>query len=632
MRIPRHAKVRRKPAVDRIHGELGSKEGLRRLVLCLAPLWKLILLGVVFTLLYSGLNLAYGWLVKEFTDALKTNGGSATLASLNQLTSWAVLVMVLKGAFYFGMQYPWSYAAQKLSMQLRNELFEHLQWMSQSYFDRRRTGQLMSAITNDVTVAVSVLDTLQDLVYAPVMLISGTVLLFFINWQLALLSLLCLPPTAWVISTAARWTRRYAQQLQISRADLLDQAEENLTGIRVVRAFSREDHEIHRFRRTSDRVFRNMMRSTRVKLIMKPAIEVIGAIAIIGVLWIGATQVATGWGNLTAGSLLWFILVLQQISSAAQDSGRIGVSLSQAGVSADRIFTILSHRSDIREKPEALELPPGPGCVEFRNVSFGYLSDLPVLDGVDFTISPGQTIAVVGPTGSGKTTIASLIPRFYDVTGGKVLVDGIDVRDCTLKSLRARMAIVPQDTILFAGTLRENIAYGRLEATDAEIEEAAVLSNAWEFIERLPDGLDTRVGERGVTLSGGQRQRVAIARAILRDPRILILDEATSSLDSHSEALVQEALGRMTRDRTTLVIAHRLSTVRNAHRILVLDHGRVVESGTHEELLSRGQVYANLYRTQFNLHDDNTLESAPEFDADAELDSESDEEGLYARG
>jgi subfamily B ATP-binding cassette protein MsbA len=393
--------------------------------------------------------------------------------------------------------------------------------------------------------------------------------------------------------------RHHTGHLQEHLSEITEHTEQTLAGIRIVKAFGNEQYEVDRFVRRSDRVFRSVLRTIRVRLIMAPAVEVLGAIGIILVLWVGGMQIVMQGSQLSFGSLTWFVLVLQQVASGAKNLGNISVNLSAAGVAADRVFTLLDVKSDLREKPDAIKLKWAEGRVAFRNVSFAYHAGIPVLADIDFTMESGQVVALVGPTGSGKTTIAALIPRFYDVSAGRIEVDGVDVRDCTLKSLRAQIAIVPQDTVLFAGTLRENIAYGRLDATEAEIGEAARLANAWEFIERLPQGLETPVGERGTTLSGGQRQRIALARAVLRNPRLLILDEATSALDSRSEALVQEALGRVVENRTTLVIAHRLSTVRHADRILVLRDGRIVEDGRHEELLARGGLYSELYRTQF---------------------------------
>ncbi len=596
--------TRHKGGLERVRGELGSWEGIRRLLLYLVPLWKVMVIAFFFTLIWSVANLGYGGLAKMFLDVLSKSGGEGRLDELNKYTFLGVVWMVAKGGVYFCMNYPWTYASQKLAQRLRDDLYAHLQHMSQSYFDNRKTGQLMATISSDVPVAIGILETIQDSIYAPVMIVLGTGLLFYLNWPLALITCILLPPVALVINWATRKTRQYTEQLQGSRADVIDLAEETLAGGRVVRAFGREAYEIRRFQKANDNVFRGMMRSARVRLAMKPSIEMMGALSIMLVLWVGGIQIVKGWGNLTLGTLTWFVLVLQQIANSAQEAGRISIGFAAAGVAADRIFTVLSHKSEITEKPDAIPLKDVTGHVTFEQVEFAYTGGIPVLAEISFEMQPGETVAIVGPTGAGKTTIAALIPRFYDVTNGAIRIDGVDVRDCTLASLRDQIGIVPQDTMLFAGTLRENIAYGRLNASDEELIEAAKLANAWEFIERLPEGLETRVGERGVMLSGGQRQRIAIARAVLRNPRILILDEATSSLDTQSEALVQDALQKVTKHRTTLVIAHRLTTIRNAHKILVLKEGHLVEMGRHDELLAKGGIYSDLYRTQFRWEGD----------------------------
>jgi ATP-binding cassette, subfamily B, bacterial MsbA len=584
-------------------GDLGQKEALKRLLAYVIPLKGILLIGFLFTLAWSAVNLGYGKLAKDFLDAVKDQAGSHDMKLLNYYTAAALFVFVARAAVYFGMNYAWAYAGQKLTMRLRNEVFAHLQGMSLSFFHHRKTGELMSCISNDIPTVTAVFDAIQDCIYAPVVLVGGVVLLFFINWPLALISVICLPPTAWIIAKASRRIETYTGQLLTNRAQVLDLAEETLGGIRVVKSFGNEEYEVNRFCQRSYSVFRSVLRTLRVRLLMRPAVELLGAVAIILVLWVGGSQIIYGTGNLTFGKLTWFVIVLQQLANAARDAGNISVNLSAAGVAADRIFTLLAVKSETQEKPDAIELERVQGRVAFENVGFAYSPGIPVLEGISFTMEPGEVVALVGPTGSGKTTIAALIPRFYDVTQGAIRVDGHDIRDCTLKSLRSQIGIVPQDTVLFAGTIRGNIAYGRLDATEEEIVAAAQLANATEFIDRFPEGLDTPVGERGVTLSGGQRQRIAIARAVLRDPRILILDEATSSLDTQSEALVQDALQKVMAHRTTLVIAHRLSTVRNADKILVLKDGHIIEAGRHEELIAREGVYSVLYRTQFRSED-----------------------------
>jgi subfamily B ATP-binding cassette protein MsbA len=586
--------------VEPIHGELGQKEALRRLWGYLKDMRLVMGLAMLFTLLHTTTNFGYSALAALFFDTMTKYEATGNMREFNQFTALAFFLFAFRGSVSFVANYAWSYVAQRLAMRLRNAIFAHLQRLPVSFFDHRKTGQLMSSISNDVPAVNSVLSAIQDSITAPVLVVVGTIILFWLNWPLALISCICAPPIAVVIGRATRQIRGYTGQVQHHLSRITEHAEETLSGVRVVKAFGNEDYEAERFRERSNSIFRSVLRTLRVRYAMSPMVEMLGAVAIILVLWIAGNQIITDPNSkLSFGNLIFFVLVLRHVADGARNLGNISVNLGAAGVAADRVFTLLNVKNDIQDKPDAIELKRVEGRIAFEDVGFAYSSGIPVLAGISFTMEPGETVALVGPTGAGKTTIAALIPRFYDVTRGAVKVDGVDVRDCTLKSLRGQIGIVPQETVLFAGSLRENIAYGRLGASEEEIIAAAKQANAWEFIERLPEGLDTLIGERGARLSGGQRQRVAIARAILRDPRILILDEATSSLDTQSEALVQDALKKVTEHRTTLVIAHRLSTIRSANKILVVKEGRIVESGPHEELLAHGGVYSNLYRTQF---------------------------------
>jgi subfamily B ATP-binding cassette protein MsbA len=474
-----------------------------------------------------------------------------------------------------------------------------MQTLSLSYFERNKVGHLQSRMTNDVLLIQNSASKVTDAVTAPASIIGGTVLIFIQNWRLAIISVVVFPLMAYAIARIGRGMRSLSDAVQRKLADISAVFQETIAGVRIVKSFGMEDNEVARFRNENDLSYKAAMRSVRRSAMMSPSVEFIGVGGIALVLLCGGHLVGSPWcPKFRPEDLTSFVYLLYTIYDGARGLGGISVTYHQTLAGAERIFEVLDERSEVQESADPIVLPPSRGHVEFKDVSFAYIGNAPVLRGISFTMEPGQQVAIVGPSGAGKSTIANLIPRFYDISDGAILVDDVDIRDATLKSLRHQIGIVPQETILFSSSIKDNIAYGRMDATDEEIYEAARSANAHDFINKLPDGYDTLVGERGVRLSGGERQRVAIARAILKDPKLLILDEATSSLDVSSESIVQEALERLMRARTTLVIAHRLSTVVNAHKILVLKHGVIVESGTHHELLSQGGLYAQLYTVQ----------------------------------
>jgi subfamily B ATP-binding cassette protein MsbA len=577
-----------------------TMQNLKRLTQYLAPYKQRVLCAIACMVVNGVLSGALMWMLK---DLLKPIIHQADMMQVTKVTALLLLLSVARGATDFAQNYLAQSVGQGILSTLRQRLFEHLQTLSLGYFENQRTGQIMSRLTNDVSALQGVLTlAVVSALTAPMRFLVSFGVMVFISWKLTLFALVGVPLIAAVIVRAGRRMRRVAQDLQSQLAELASIMQEKLSAIRIVQIFTMERTEAEQFDQINRRIYRSSLRSARVQNLLSPGVEVIGMGGFLIGLWMGAWEVSRG--VLEPEKLIVFLFAIIQASGHFKAISNLKMSFHQADTAAGRIFEILDTPPDIRDAPDAVPLPSVQGRIVFDDICFAYNGSGDVLRHVRFEVEPGEVIALAGPSGAGKTTIANLIPRLYDPIEGTIWVDGYDIRKIALRSLREQIGIVPQDTVLFAGSVRDNIAYGKPNATDEEIAAAARRANADEFIRALPDGYHTVVGERGAKLSGGQRQRIAIARALLRDPRILILDEATSNLDAESERLVQDALQTLMENRTTLIIAHRLSTIQKADRILVIESGRIVEQGTHEELMSNGGLYRRLYETQLTMTND----------------------------
>ncbi len=571
-------------------------DAVRRLAVYLKPYWHWALLAPLLMLGEVAMDLMQPRLLATIVDegiarldigvVLRTAGLMVTFALIGAAGG------ISNGIFA-------SKAAQSFGADLRQDLFSKVEQLSFANIDQLQTGQLVTRLTNDVIQVQSSLYTLlRIMVRAPLLLIGGLVMAILTAPQLAFLPLGLMPltliPVVWVIRKATPLFGEVQHRLDALNEIL----QENLAGIRVVKAFARSDHEQRRFAIGTRELFDQILRTVRVTILVMPVMMFTVNLGVIGVLWFGGVRVIGG--SMHVGQLMAFVNYLAQILMSLLMTSMLVTQLARATASAERIQEILDSVPTVRDKPGAISDPPPDATIAFDNVTFAYDGDGadPALQGISFTAHPGQTLALLGQTGSGKSTLVHLIPRYYDVTDGRITVGGIDVRDMASATLRRMVGIVQQETVLFSGTIRDNIRYGRPDASQEEVERAARMAQAHEFIQEFPEGYDTVLGQRGVNLSGGQKQRLAIARALLLEPPILILDDATSSVDVETEAEIQKALEAYGRDRTCIMVAQRISSVLNADQILVLDDGRVVASGTHEQLMASSPVYREIYESQ----------------------------------
>jgi ABC-type multidrug transport system fused ATPase/permease subunit len=579
----------------------------------LRPYRRLLLTILAATLVSMVMSLAAPWPLKVILDnVVGSNRPPGWIAWLFPMVGGhtkthiaaaagiaTVAIAVVSGAAFYVASYSTERLGQSIGNDLRVRLYHHLQELSLAYYDTNRVGTILSTLTTDVQTIQSFASTSTLNIFTDALtLIAMIVVMFVLRWDFALIAMAVTPLMVIFLVRVNKAIKTAVTEVRNRQSDLLATLQEGLQSIEVVQAFSREDYEDHQVQKASKDTVTAWLKTRRLSALLSPVVSLVIAVCTGLVLWRGALLILTG--TMTAGALTVFLAYLARFFQPVRALSQMTNTIAQVSVGFQRVNAVCDADIVIEERPMPAEPPPLKGEITFEHVSFGYDAELPVLRDVSFTIDAGQMVGIVGPTGSGKSTLVSLIPRFRDLDGGRITIDGVDIADYTLHGLRTQIGFVLQSTVLLRGTIRDNIAFGRPDATDDEIMEAARLANADEFIVRMPDGYDSLVGDRGSTLSGGQRQRIGIARALVRDNPILILDEPTAALDAESEHLVIQALERLMAGRTVITIAHRLSTLRDAHKIIVIKDGVVAEDGTHEELLAIGGVYAELHHLQYD--------------------------------
>lgn len=597
----------------------------KRLGSLIIPFWPVLLLSTISAIIYVVFNSLSIWLTASLINNILTDfdqlvsghmKSSQNINSLNdQLKYWTnevilrqtpketlkvlcltiLTVFIIKNIFLYIKNIALTYVQFNLITGIRNKLYDHFHNLSISFFDKNRSGELTSIIVNDVSnMRIALGTSFHKVFIEPINILTFVFILFVINIKLATIALFIIPVTSFIILLIGRSIRRKSKRTAEQIAGIMGRITEILNSIRVVKAFANEDYEKDRFKKQQDKYYSLITRRAKLKLTASPITETIGAIIGVLLLWIGGLDVLV-LQTMNSEDFIRFILIMFSVLGPIRLLSNVSIQLQMGIASAERVFNILDTKPDIKEKQDCINLGIFQESIELKNVGFFYENNEPVLENISFDIKKGKMVAIVGPSGAGKSTIADLISRFYDVTTGAILIDGNDLRDLNINSLRNNLGIVTQETILFDETIEFNIAYGKVQYTRSELIEAAKAANAYDFITQQPEGFQTIIGEKGSKLSGGQRQRIAIARAILKNPPILILDEATSSLDTNAEREVQIAIENLMRERTTIVIAHRLSTIKQADLIIVLENGKIVEHGNHESLLHNGELYSQLY-------------------------------------